>query len=404
MKTGKFLLLNLLFTVHCSLAQQYGWVNLSSNIPQLYNLHDVHFIGDTGWIVGGNARVLITSDGGQSFTTQYLPDNAGITFSIFMRSSTEGYLVTSTGAIYHSTDARNGKWTEIENIGSTLYSICFPPAPATSGYTCGNAGRIWSITGDKVTFSTNVWTYTLTSICFPETANEGWVAGEILYYFKDGNWSDNFEAPGANYYNSIYLTDNSHGWAVGGSGKIIYTLNGFHWNGQANTNENNLNDVFFINNNEGWAVGQEVLLHTTNGGSTWKQEAQDLTAGIIFNSVFATDNHHVYVAGNNGTLLKYTLLTGFDKFAHAPDYMLEQNHPNPFSKTTTISWNCAKSNHQTLKVFDVFGNAVATLVDGFRTSGRQIVDFEIKGLPEGVYFYQLQADGKVETKKMTVSR
>jgi len=84
--------------------------------------------------------------------------------------------------------------------------------------------------------------------------------------------------------------------------------------------------------------------------------------------------------------------------------VLEQNYPNPCIKTTTISWHSAKSSRQTLKVYDVFGNEVATLADEFMTAGRHSIDFNTEVLPAGVYFYQLRADGKVETKKMIVSK
>jgi hypothetical protein len=86
------------------------------------------------------------------------------------------------------------------------------------------------------------------------------------------------------------------------------------------------------------------------------------------------------------------------------EFGLLQNHPNPFTKTTTINWQAAKSGWQTLKVFDMIGNEVATLVDEIRPADKHSVDFNAVGLPAGVYFYQLQTDGKVETKKMIVSR
>ena len=172
-KTNPFLFCSLFavhcsfFIAYCSFAQQYGWVDLSANIPLQGNLKDVYFIGEKGWIVGGNDKLLYSTDGGLSFSIQTLPVNAGITESIAMRSTTEGYLVTTSGNVFHSLDAGNGNWQEIANTGGALFSVCFPPEPATTGFTCGNAGRIWSITGDNVTFSTNISTYTLTSICFP---------------------------------------------------------------------------------------------------------------------------------------------------------------------------------------------------------------------------------------------
>jgi hypothetical protein len=83
-------------------------------------------------------------------------------------------------------------------------------------------------------------------------------------------------------------------------------------------------------------------------------------------------------------------------------FSLEQNHPNPFTTSTTITWHSAKSSRQTLKVYDMVGNEVTTLVDEFRPAGFNSVVFITENLPAGVYFYQFQADGKVETKKMVI--
>jgi hypothetical protein len=52
----------------------------------------------------------------------------------------------------------------------------------------------------------------------------------------------------------------------------------------------------------------------------------------------------------------------------------------------------------------VFGNEVATLVDEYKSAGKHSVDFNTEGWPAGVYFYQLQVNGKIETKKMIVCR
>lgn len=79
---------------------------------------------------------------------------------------------------------------------------------------------------------------------------------------------------------------------------------------------------------------------------------------------------------------------------------LYQNYPNPFNPVTKISWQSPVDGHLTLKVFDILGNEVATLVDEFRPSGSYEVDFNANQLSTGVYFYKLQSGSFVETKKM----
>jgi trimeric autotransporter adhesin len=79
-----------------------------------------------------------------------------------------------------------------------------------------------------------------------------------------------------------------------------------------------------------------------------------------------------------------------------------RNNPNPFNQTTIISWQLAVGSHGILKVFDYSGKAVRTLVDSEMVPGEHQVTFDAKGLPAGIYFYQIQADGLVETKKMMI--
>ena len=70
-----------------SFAQEYGWTNISANIPEQSVLTDVQFILEEGWIPGGNAKVYYTPDGGNTFQIQELPENSGIASSIFMKSN-----------------------------------------------------------------------------------------------------------------------------------------------------------------------------------------------------------------------------------------------------------------------------------------------------------------------------
>jgi len=89
---------------------------------------------------------------------------------------------------------------------------------------------------------------------------------------------------------------------------------------------------------------------------------------------------------------------------------LFSNYPNPFNPNTKISWQAPVNGWQVLKVFDVLGNEVATLVNEYKQAGSYEVEFnsvEIRHgvfLPSGVYFYQLKASGFTETKKMILTR
>jgi hypothetical protein len=81
-------------------------------------------------------------------------------------------------------------------------------------------------------------------------------------------------------------------------------------------------------------------------------------------------------------------------------FSLEQNYPNPFNPSTVISYQLPINGNVTLKVFDVLGNEVATLVDEYKLAGRYEVDFSAGGLSSGIYLYKLQTGDFVDMKKM----
>ena len=83
-------------------------------------------------------------------------------------------------------------------------------------------------------------------------------------------------------------------------------------------------------------------------------------------------------------------------------YRLSQNFPNPFNPGTIISYFIPKGSLVTLKVFDVIGREVKTLVDGYKNAGSYSVDFNASGIASGLYFYRLQAGDYVLIKKMIV--
>jgi enterochelin esterase family protein len=99
-----------------------------------------------------------------------------------------------------------------------------------------------------------------------------------------------------------------------------------------------------------------------------------------------------------------------DKAEVLEGFQLYQNYPNPFNPTTKISWQSPVGSWQTLKVYDVLGKEVATLVDGYKEAGIHKIEFNIVetrrsvSLPSGVYFYQLKIGDYIQTKKMILVR
>ncbi|PKL81413.1 MAG: hypothetical protein CVV24_15380 [Ignavibacteriae bacterium HGW-Ignavibacteriae-3] len=87
-------------------------------------------------------------------------------------------------------------------------------------------------------------------------------------------------------------------------------------------------------------------------------------------------------------------------------YRLHQNYPNPFNPETVISYRLPASGHVSLKVFDLLGREVITLVDKFQPEGTHNSTFTIlpSQLPTGVYFYKIQAGNFSQVKKMVMMK
>ncbi len=96
--------------------------------------------------------------------------------------------------------------------------------------------------------------------------------------------------------------------------------------------------------------------------------------------------------------------TGVNDNIHVLSFKLEQNYPNPFNPTTTIKYSVPKSSFVTLKVYDLLGNEISTLVNGEKSAGYYHVQFNASNLASGVYFYRLTAGDKAEVKKLLLAK
>ena len=84
--------------------------------------------------------------------------------------------------------------------------------------------------------------------------------------------------------------------------------------------------------------------------------------------------------------------------------MLFQNYPNPFNPATQISYALSASGFVSLKVYDVLGKEVATLVNELKEAGSYEVKFDALKLSSGIYFYRITAGSFIQTKKMVVAK
>jgi glycosidase len=115
----------------------------------------------------------------------------------------------------------------------------------------------------------------------------------------------------------------------------------------------------------------------------------------------------VFVIDNAAHTLILPPLTGIGTSppgAPPGDYSLAQNYPNPFNPMTTITYGIRSAARVSLRVYDVLGREVATLVDTYQPAGAFSRTFDASRLSSGVYFYRLQAGSFVSTKKMIVTK
>jgi hypothetical protein len=167
--------------------------------------------------------------------------------------------------------------------------------------------------------------------------------------------------------------------------------------------------------NEAWSGSAYIFKReSTNWIETQKLIASDGTGLDLFgwsvsisddNAIVGAPNAHIFQGVGWGAAYIYNgFVVGVeDEGTEIPlSFRLEQNYPNPFNPSTTIRFTISDFGFTILKVYDVLGNEVATLVNKEKPAGVYEVDFHAIGLPSGVYFYRLQAGAFVETKKMSL--
>jgi hypothetical protein len=84
------------------------------------------------------------------------------------------------------------------------------------------------------------------------------------------------------------------------------------------------------------------------------------------------------------------------------NYNLFQNYPNPFNPNTNIKYQLSKPGIVTLKVYDILGNEVVSLVNGYQNPGAYSINFNASKLASGIYFYRIRSNDFISTKKMIV--
>ncbi|HQT90599.1 MAG TPA: T9SS type A sorting domain-containing protein [Candidatus Kryptobacter bacterium] len=124
--------------------------------------------------------------------------------------------------------------------------------------------------------------------------------------------------------------------------------------------------------------------------------------GMVLNERVMPDND-----AHTDVLVEYSTATsvrGTNATATSGSFSLSQNYPNPFNPSTVISYQLSAVSNVSLKIYDVLGRELKTLINERQTAGNHSVNFNAGGLPSGVYFYRLQAGTSTDVRKMLLMK
>ena len=366
-----------------------NWIQQQSNtnnkIMRIFFLDD-----DRAWALswadrGDNlflgTEILKTTDGGENWSVQQYSEENVFLRGIYFLDTLNGFAGGAQGYFLQTTDG--GMNWEPANIDSGTFShfpvIDFKFYNQEYGFAFGGyfdiAGVIWRTTN----------------------GGANWTPIDPQYAPADEVWD-------------IHFFDSLNVMGIGGDpdlygvGIMQSTDSGFSWDyfeigvfGRALA-------LSFRTENEGWAVvpQSETVVATFDYGVSWlSYSTPDSTK--LYDIIF-TDSLTGYAVGEEGVIVKYKYQSPVfvsDEYSPVPrDFMLYQNYPNPFNPSTTISYYLSDRGQVQLKIFDVLGNRITTLVDEYKSSGNYSVNWNAVDQPSGMYLVQFSVNEKRTYGKM----
>jgi photosystem II stability/assembly factor-like uncharacterized protein len=366
-------------------------------------------VNDAGIFAGFTARydsagVILSTDFGVNWSNVSTGLPAREIDGLFAHSS-DLFASENDAGIYISTD-NGASWTVtgltvayiyyFASIGTNLFAGDFNNGVLLST----DNGATWNFVNSGLTNTSTRALYAKGSNLFAGTRGGG------VFLSSDNGTSWTAVNSGLTNHYIYALIHNGSNLFAGtyNSGVFLSTNNGTSWTAASNGLPSNTVVAFAVSGGNLFAGvdGSGVYL-TTNNGSDWT----DVTTGLTSLTIRAlkVSGSYLYVGGENSGVWRRPLsemITGAeDEQNSLPEsYALYQNYPNPFNPSTKIKYSVTQSSNVLLKVFNVLGNEIVTIVNEEKPAGTYEVQFNGTGLPSGIYFYKLQAGNFVETKKM----
>jgi photosystem II stability/assembly factor-like uncharacterized protein len=413
-------------------------------------LGKIQFVSSTeGWISGGQGNLLHTTNAGVNWViVKPFPNDTVMSMSdpsitMWWVGQARGWKMNwlgtgfndARGAVMHFTTNGGSTWqkkvlsTEANDMGiqiqfadantgwAAIYNISTLQGKIMKSTDGGNNWSIIPLSASDVgmfyfTDVSNGWSIVNTNSAPPY---------KITHTTNGGlNWSVQYTDNTQGGFSAIQFTDLNNGWIVGRNRKILKTNNGgTNW---IQINNTGLSDsmyskcVFFINANTGWIGASyyvpppqqtplRVILRTSNGGNSWSQQIPSILNwdNAVF-SIYFNDAYNGWFTAENGVIAHSTNggSIGIQNIStEIPSaYSLSQNYPNPFNPTSVIRFSLSVACNASLRIYDIMGREVQTLVNERLQAGTYETTFDGSNLSSGVYFYRLQTIGFTETKRM----
>jgi photosystem II stability/assembly factor-like uncharacterized protein len=374
-----------------------NWVFQNSKTEN--KIVDVFFLNrELGWASSWNTSsipfgtiILKTTDGGQSWRSELYQDENIFMTTILFLDSLNGWMGGKPHALVKTT---NGglSWAQAD-IDTSIFAF-FPISRIKFyndqyGYACGgsveNVGLIW-----RTNNGGNKWFVIEPTFAASEPILEVHIFDTLNIIGIGGD----FEFLGVG---TIRTTDSGLTWE--------YEYIGIPGSGVT---------MDFRNDNEAWASlgGRQKFIYSSDSGATWIQIPTP-DSSSIFDVIFP-DSLHGFAVGMEGAILKYKppIVDAVSSYPGVSpiSFRLFQNYPNPFNPKTILRFSIPQIKYVELKIYDILGNEIVTLVNEEKPPGEYEIEFSAKGgsafggsawnLTSGIYFYQLKAEGYVETRKM----